>query len=161
MKTVYLSLGSNVGNRAVQIASAVELLRRAGVRVVRESPLYETEPVGLRAQRWFLNAVVEAQTWLPPRRLLQLLLGIEERMGRRRAVRNGPRRIDLDILLYGAGAIRLPELAVPHPRMAQRRFVLVPLAQLAPLLRHPVLGRTIAELLAETGDRSVVRPWKG
>jgi 2-amino-4-hydroxy-6-hydroxymethyldihydropteridine diphosphokinase len=161
-RTVYLSLGSNVGDRAAQIARAVKALTAAGVRVARQSSLYATEPVPApagRTQRWFLNCVLEAETDLMPRQLLRVLQIIERSLGRKRLVPRGPRVIDIDILLYGASVVRAADLEVPHPRMAERRFVLVPLAELTPLLRHPTLHKTIAELLAETPDRSSVRRW--
>ncbi len=156
-KTIYLSLGSNVGDRAAHIARAIEALNAAGVRVLRQSSLYSTEPVDLRTQSWFLNCVLEAETGLMPRQLLRVLQEIERALGRKRLVRSGPRVMDIDLLLYGSSVVHTAELEVPHPRMAERRFVLVPLAELAPALRHPTVRRTIAELLAETRDRSQVR----
>jgi 2-amino-4-hydroxy-6-hydroxymethyldihydropteridine diphosphokinase len=122
--------------------------------------MYETEPVDLPAQPWFLNAVAHAETELLPRRLLRTLADIERALGRRRGVLRGPRTIDLDILLYGSSVIHTRELQVPHPRMTERRFVLVPLAELEPALRHPISRTTVAELLAETPDRSEVRLWR-
>jgi len=157
MATVYLSLGANMGDRARNIARAIEELRASGVRVTRESSLYETEPVEMLSQDWFLNCVVEAETELAAPLLMETLLGIERKLGRERRVPKGPRLIDLDILLYGAEIVRLPQLEIPHPRMGERKFVLVPFAEIAPGLRHPVSGKTIAEMLAETTDRSEVR----
>ena len=158
-KIIYLSLGSNVGDRAAHLARAVEALDAAGVRVLRQSSLYATEPVDLPTQGWFLNCVLEAETELMPRQLLRAVQAVERALGRRRMVRRGPRTIDIDILLYGDDIVRTRELEIPHSRMAERRFVLVPLRELAPSLRHPTLRKTIAELLATTSDRSVVRRW--
>ncbi|HVB36124.1 MAG TPA: 2-amino-4-hydroxy-6-hydroxymethyldihydropteridine diphosphokinase [Candidatus Acidoferrales bacterium] len=160
MKTVYLSLGSNVGDREGHLAAAIAALGVRGIRVTRQSSIYSTEPVDFETQNWFLNCVVEAETDLMPRQLLRAIRQIENEIGRRRLVRSGPRVIDLDILLCGSSIIRTLELEVPHPRMAERRFVLVPLAEIAPMARHPVKNKTVTELLAETPDRSGVRPWK-
>ena len=156
-KTTYLSLGSNVGERAEHIARAVAALGDAGVRVLRQSSLYRTEPVDFAVQSWFLNCVVEAETDLMPRRLLRAIRQVERALGSRKLVRRGPRTVDIDILLYGTTRIATPELEIPHPRMAERRFVLVPLAEIAPTLRHPVLQRSVVELLADCPDRSAVK----
>jgi 2-amino-4-hydroxy-6-hydroxymethyldihydropteridine diphosphokinase len=158
-RLVYIALGSNVGDRAAMLARAVEEMNRAGLRVLRQSSLYETEPVGGPPQPWFLNAVVEAETELPPQRVLQTLQQIEQTMGRQRSIACGPRTLDLDILLDGNSVIRSGELEIPHPRLAQRRFVLAPLAELAPALVHPLLRKTVAELLAEISDGGQVRLW--
>jgi 2-amino-4-hydroxy-6-hydroxymethyldihydropteridine diphosphokinase len=155
--TIYLSLGSNIGDRAANIARAVSALAQHGVHVTRQSSLYETEPVDFRDQEWFLNCVVEAQTELEPAELMDALLQIERALGRHRLVPKGPRLIDIDILLYGSSVVRAPELEVPHPRMADRRFVLVPFNEIAPDTLHPVLNKTIAELLATNPDVSEVR----
>ena len=157
MTTIYLSLGSNIGDRAANIARAVSALAQHGLRVTRQSSLYETEPVDFREQDWFLNCVVEAQTELGPAELMDALLQIERSLGRHRLVPKGPRLIDIDILLFGSSIVRAPELEVPHPRMAERRFVLVPFNEIAPEALHPALKRTIAELLGATLDRSEVR----
>jgi 2-amino-4-hydroxy-6-hydroxymethyldihydropteridine diphosphokinase len=157
VKTVYLSLGSNLGDRAANLARAVEELGARGVRVTRQSSIYETEPVDVRGQGWFLNCVVEAETDLMPRQLMRMLLEIEKSLGRRERIPKGPREIDIDILLFGTSVVQTPELGIPHPRMTERRFVLVPFAEIAPGVRHPVVKVTIAELLAATPDRSQVR----
>lgn len=159
-KLIYLSLGSNLGDRAANLEGAIEALAGIGVRVLRRSSVYETEPVDFLAQPWFLNGVVEAETSLAPRQLLDKLQGIERKLGSRKLVPSGPRIIDLDILFYGAEVIHEVGMEIPHPRLGERNFVLVPLAELAPELRHPVLRKTAAELLAATQDRSAVRIWQ-
>ena len=159
-RPLYIALGSNVGDRAAALARAVDEMNRAGLRVLRESSWYETEPVGGPPQGWFLNAVVEVETDCPPERVLCALQEIEQAMGRQRSVACGPRTLDLDILLDGDQVIRAGQLELPHPRLAQRRFVLIPLSELAPRLVHPVLRKTIGELLAQTSDRAQVRLWK-
>jgi 2-amino-4-hydroxy-6-hydroxymethyldihydropteridine diphosphokinase len=160
MATIYLSLGSNKGDRAKYIARAIEALGACGVRITRKSSLYETEPVETRSKGWFLNCVVEAETNLLPPQLMHRLLDIERALGRRRRVPRGPRFIDLDILFYEDRVVSSEQLEIPHPRMADRRFVLVPFAEIAPDVRDPVSKRTIAGLLAETPDRSEVRPYQ-
>ncbi len=157
MTTIYLSLGSNIGDRAANIARAVAALAPRGVRVTRESSLYETEPVDFHEQDWFLNCVVEAETDLPPAELMDTLLEVERSLGRVRGAPKGPRLIDMDILLFGPSIVRAPGLEIPHPRMAERRFVLVPFNEIAPGAGHPVLKKTIGELLDVTNDRSEVR----
>jgi len=158
-KIVYIALGSNLGDRAGMLERAIAAMNSAGISVVRQSSLYVTEPVGAPGQGWFLNAVVEAETSLLPLQLLHALLKIERELGRRRLTPHGPRAIDLDILFYGSSVIRSRELEVPHPRLTERRFVLMPLAQLAPDFRHPVSHKSVNQLLAETPDRSEARPW--
>jgi len=144
-KAVYLSLGSNVGDRSTNLQTAIDHLRALG-KVVAVSSLYETEPVELTAQPWFLNCVVKLETEKMPRQLLAAILAIEQQMGRRRSLKKGPRTIDIDILLFGASVIGGKGLTVPHPAMHQRRFVLEPLAEIAPNVCHPVFKQTIREL---------------
>lgn len=156
-----------MGDRARNIAQAVEALPAHGVRVARQSSLFETEPVGMQSESWFLNCVIEAETELTPQQLMQALLEIERSLGRNRVaahsqagVSGGPkesRTIDIDILFFGTTILSTPEVEIPHPRMADRRFVLVPFAEIAPDARHLVLKKTIAELLFATPDRSQVR----
>ena len=156
-KRVYLCLGSNLGDRRAYLARALEKMQAAGIRVHRISPLYHTQPVDYAAQPWFLNCVAEVETESMPRQLLHQLHRIERQLGRRRSVPRGPRTIDIDILLYRNHVMRTSELTIPHPRLAERRFVLEPLRDLAAGLRHPVSHSTVAELLAAVADRSQVR----
>ena len=160
LKTIHLSLGSNLGDRAAHISRGLELLAAVRVKITRCSSLYATEPVGFGPQRWFLNCCVAAETSLLPRQLLHATQSVEHQLGRRRIVPFGPRSIDIDILFYASAIIHSRDLVIPHPRLADRRFVLVPLAEIAPSLHHPVLQHTIARLLAETPDRNHVVRWQ-
>jgi 2-amino-4-hydroxy-6-hydroxymethyldihydropteridine diphosphokinase len=156
-KTAYLSLGSNVGDRAKNLRAAIDELPHAGVAVKKVSSFYATEPVDLREQPWFLNCAVEAETHFDAMTLLRALREIETKMGSKKLVAKGPRLIDMDILLYGSETIDAPELQVPHARMHLRRFVLVPLAEIAPEVMHPRMKLTIRQLLEQTPDHSAVR----
>lgn len=155
MKTVYLGLGSNLGDRKANIEAALERLNQGGIEVRRQSRLYETAPRDFVDQPWFLNMVAECETDLLPATLLKRVLRIEADLGRRRTRHKGPRVIDIDILLYAGAVIDTEDLKVPHPSMMQRRFVLEPLAELAPELRHPVTGGRIRDLLAGVMDQSL------
>ena len=157
MKHVYIALGSNLGDRAEQLRTAREQIASPGLRIVRASSIYETAPRDIEDQPWFLNQVVECETDLFPRQLLARLKKIERAMGRKKRVAKGPREIDLDILFYGDSVVKAAELEVPHPRMAERRFVLEPLAEIAPEKRHPGTRRTVKEMLAKVMDQAVKR----
>jgi 2-amino-4-hydroxy-6-hydroxymethyldihydropteridine diphosphokinase len=152
---IYLSLGSNLGDREANLRDAIVALEADGVHVLRVSPIYETEPVDYLDQAWFLNLVLEADTVLAPQELLDLIGRIERELGRVRDIPKGPRTLDIDILFYGAGVLQSPELKIPHPRIADRRFVLAPLADLAPDLRHPLTGRTVSEMLQNAPPAAV------
>ena len=156
---VYLGLGSNLGDRSAALEEALVRLEGHGFRTTRRSSIWQTEPVGGPAQGWFLNAAVGGETVLSPEGLLRACLETERAMGRARAEKDGPRRIDVDILLFGETRCEGPGLVIPHPRLHERRFVLEPLFEIAPRLRHPVLGLTVAELRERCPDASEVRPW--
>ncbi len=157
MKIVYLGLGSNVGDSEALLQSAIDRLNGRDLKLLRVSSLYETEPIGLREQRWFLNLVAEFQTELFPKQLLQRIEKVERELGRKRTVRNGPRTIDIDILLYGNAVVKTEALEIPHPRYRERRFTLAPLAELNPELRDPVTRRSMAEMLAALTDQAIRR----
>jgi len=157
---VYLGLGSNMGNRQDNLDKAIGFLSQR-LRVGKVSSVYETEPVGNPNQPRFLNLVCQVYTTLAPRELLNLAKGIESKLGRVPSQSNAPRPIDIDILFYGDQVIETPELVIPHPRLVERAFVLVPLAEITPDLRHPVIGKPIEELLRVTGTQGVLKfEWK-
>jgi len=157
LKRAYLSLGSNMGDRLAALQAAVDKLQSPDVSISRISSVYETAPVDLKEQPDFLNIIVEAETSLFPRQLLHRIQNIERELGRKRTIPKGPRVIDIDIVLYGSFVVDMPQLQIPHPRMQDRRFVLEPLTELAPELRHPVSRKRIRELLA-TASHDLVRP---
>jgi 2-amino-4-hydroxy-6-hydroxymethyldihydropteridine diphosphokinase len=154
---VYLALGTNIGERKQNLREALGFLNEFGVQVTKISSIYETEPVDYLDQPWFLNAVVEAQTDLSAVELLAHLRRIESQMGSKKPFAKGPRLIDLDILLYGDETIATSDLQVPHLRMLQRNFVLAPLAEIAPNLRHSSWPASASELLSRSVDRSLVQ----
>ncbi len=155
-KTVYLSLGSNVGDRKANLDAALDGVRRLGT-VAAVSSFYETEPVENRQQPWFLNCAVKLETELMPRQLLARVLDLEKAMGRKRAPGKGPRSIDIDILLFGSSVVEAKGLTIPHPALHQRRFVLEPLVEIAPEARHPVFKRTAREMRDALPAGDVVR----
>jgi 2-amino-4-hydroxy-6-hydroxymethyldihydropteridine diphosphokinase len=156
---VFLGIGSNMGRRPDNMRRALRLLRETtGIKVVRTSFLYKTKPVGYTPQRDFLNGAVEIRASLPPRKLLKKLQEIEKRMGKQVLFTDGPRKIDIDLLLFGQRVSKKRDLVLPHPRLHLRTFVLVPLRELAPRLKHPVTGRTVTRMLRDCrGDGGAVR----
>jgi 2-amino-4-hydroxy-6-hydroxymethyldihydropteridine diphosphokinase len=157
VKTIYLGLGSNVGDRERMLQSAIDRLQARDLAIKRLSSVWETEPVDVLHQREFLNMAVEAETELFPMMLLSRVQKVELALGRRRGAVGGPRGIDIDILFYGGFAVRSAKLEIPHPRMHLRRFVLAPMVELAAELRHPVLRRTMRELLSSVEGQKARR----
>lgn len=161
-RNAYIGLGSNLGDRAGNLLLGVSGMLDAGLEVVRLSQVYETEPVETFVQPLFLNMVAEVSGDMlpPPEELMALLLRVEKSLGRTREAAMAPRTIDLDLLLYGNVTSQSALLTLPHPRFHRRRFVLVPLAELAPQLVHPILNKTISELFEALDDRSEVKLWR-
>lgn len=161
----YFSLGSNLGNRKKNLLLALKSLQEEGINLLQVSSLYETQPVDLIEQPWFLNCSLIGETSLFPQDILDVVLKIEKNMGRQRNISKGPRLIDIDILFVENRIIKTSCLTVPHPRLQNRNFVLVPLAEIASEKIHPILNKTIKELLFESSDRSLVYPlgpfWPG
>lgn len=151
-----MGLGSNLGNKRLNLERACRMLEEEGVKVRRASSLYRTQPVGYAKQPWFFNQALEVETSLSPFRLLAAAKNIERLMKREPAFRNGPRRIDIDILLAGKTVLLTRRLVIPHPRLAKRNFVLKPLREIAPALLHPILHESIADLEERSRDKSVV-----
>jgi 2-amino-4-hydroxy-6-hydroxymethyldihydropteridine diphosphokinase len=157
LSEAYLGLGSNLGDRAANIGKGLKMLREISKNMVTSS-LYETTPQGFGSQPPFLNATCRLWTWLDPFQLMAKLREIEHAVGRRRAFVNAPRTLDLDILLYGRVVLRTLSLVIPHPMMAERAFVLAPLAEIAPEVRHPILKETIRALLTRLSSKALVYP---
>ena len=159
MENIFISAGSNLGDRRTNLEKALVMLGMKGVLLRRQSSVFETEPVGFRDQPWFLNMAVEVETQMSASDLLGVCLEVEMLHGRVRAFQDAPRTLDLDILFFGNLVIRMDGLRIPHPRLAERRFVLEPLAQIAPEFVHPLLGVTVSRLLATCSDKAMVRPF--
>ena len=158
MEKIYLSLGSNVGDRGDNLKSALVLLEKWGIKIVRSSSIYETEPLGFKDQDWFYNLVVEGLTDFSPEELLKIIKSVEDVLKRERIIKNGPRTIDIDIILYGNIIVDKAGLKIPHERMHLRRFVLIPLDEIAYDVVHPIFKKTARELLKECEDTAIVRP---
>jgi len=157
MTIAYLAFGSNLGDRKGYLKNAVQALRQRGITIIRLASIYETAPKGLETQPWFLNSAALCHADCDPARLLEVCLTIERENERIRDDSNGPRTLDIDIILYGDRVINEPQLTIPHPRFAERRFVLVPVAEVAADLVDPISGKSIATLLAECTDQGDVR----
>jgi len=159
---VYIGIGSNLGDSKTNIQKAIKMMEEDGiVKQMQTSSVYLTEPVGPKEQPDFLNSVVKGETDLAPFELFGSLLKIERKLGRKRRQRWGPREIDLDILFYDDRTVNQENLVIPHPEIENRRFVLVPLVEISPDLKHPVSNKNMKDLLKEAKDQSKVEPYKG
>ena len=156
MTSVYLALGSNLGDREEYLRAGIRGLAARGVMPVRCASVYSTEPREVLDQPWFLNTVIEGNTDLNPEELLRVCLDVEKENQRIRQITKGPRTLDIDIIFYGSDIVRKPGLTIPHPSFSARRFVLVPLAEIAPNFSDPLSGKTIKQLLESCPDRSAV-----
>ncbi len=160
MVEAYIALGSNIGDREGNINKAVEILKQK-LKIIKTSSLYETKPMYIEKQGWFLNGAAKVETELMPKELLDFLKIIEKELGRKEVERNGPRIIDLDILFYGSQIVNENDLHIPHPKIQERAFVLVPMAEIEPNLIHPIYNKTISKLLTELNyNKSEIRPKK-
>lgn len=157
----YLALGSNLGDRVAHLKAAVADLPEHGVEVVRSASVYSTEPQGIRSQPWFLNTVVEVATELDPEALMRVCLEVESSRGRERQLPNGPRTLDIDIIFFGDRVVQTAGLTIPHPRYAERRFVLEPLAEIAADHIDPSRGRTVGDIVRQVQDSGTVTPFAG
>lgn len=158
METIYLGLGSNLGDRVGNIHQALDLLS-AQMKIKEISSIYETEPVGYSDQDWFLNLVLKGATGLDPIEMLTFTKSIESQLGRKESFRNAPRPIDIDILFFGDRIISLKEITIPHTGIVERGFVLIPLTEIAPEFVHPQNGKTVRDLLSELEDPKQVKEW--
>lgn len=150
LSTIYIGLGSNLGNKKENIRQALNLLNEVeGITIVKVSSFYETEPVGYEDQDWFINAVAQTETSFSPQEILKIFKDIEQKIGREESTRWGPRKIDLDILFYDQLVYKSNDLIIPHPRLHERAFVLVPLAEINKELIHPVYNKSVSTLLSE------------
>jgi 2-amino-4-hydroxy-6-hydroxymethyldihydropteridine diphosphokinase len=149
---IFLGIGSNLGDRLLNLNDCLDKFS-----IIQKSSLYESEPVGFLDQPWFLNAVIQIDSTLTPRELLNYCQSVEARLGRKREIPKGPRTIDIDILFFGDRIIQEPDLIIPHPEITNRRFVLIPLNEFAPNFVHPVLKKSLSELLSLCQDTSIVR----
>jgi len=156
----FLSLGSNLGDKGKNLAHALTLLEKEGVEILKTSSLYETQPVDSPTQPWFYNQLVEVRTKANPEAFLDLIKKIEQKMGRKRKQKKGPRIIDIDIILAEGKVIRKKELEIPHPRMEKRNFVLIPFVEISPDTSHPVLNEDMKTLWKKSDDRSIVKQIK-